>query len=701
MLIRVRLPRGTLKLRVEASLSYADVLSQIRQEASIPAECKIALSLNKKDSLPGLDAASIGSLGIAGGDLVYLLEDGGAPLSSTSATAAASTPTALPLPPGYRPSAATVSATATASRPSPGAAAAAAAEARAAAAVTTAASVGGSATSSATPMQVDDGSNEALHQLVGMGFTRERAGAALARSGGELERAVELLVPSAPPSTRLNAAAAPMEISHASIHPASSASSSASSSILADARGNALLSTAPPRPPIPTSLVPQAWLDGLDALLAGGGAASTAEALCLMLHLQLSHAGFVLRSTAAGDVAGSAGDVAGSAGDVAGSAGDAAAARGGGSSPPPLPAGWRQVPGLYTFGYSHERAQQPPLAAASAASCPPATTLTIKAIPMGPLLMVHGLLDGGPPAQLANGGSATPPPPCVLSAQLKLTEYAKHRDVKPVASSASGLSSLPSWSISCRHASCSPHARRTGRYRLAAPPQAAARRRAPSASTTFYPSSGSSSSRILTSSASAGRWRSARPCCRWLETSCCGSACTRRPTRARPSAAALTSMRRGAWVLAAAEWVLAAAEWVLAAAEWVLAGRWQPSSVARSPRELPRPRNDANARCSAIIVSPRCHSFPAASPTGRCPTEAASPEAAASRAAAFWAMGRRGTTPTAAQAPPGFIGGDFDRLPGGFGVDSAVAAAAFTAGRAACCLPARCLLALASTPSRL
>ena len=163
-----------------------------------------------------------------------------------------------------------------------------------------------------------------------------------------------------------------------------------------------------------------------------------------MLHLQLSHAGFVLRSTAAGDVAGSAGDVAGSAGDVAGSAG---------TPPPPAvvvaalrrPAGWRQVPGLYTFGYSHERAQQPPLAAASAASCPPATTLTIKAIPMGPLLMVHGLLDGGPLfAQLANGGSATPPPPCVLSAQLKLTEYAKHRDVaKPVASSASGLSSLP------------------------------------------------------------------------------------------------------------------------------------------------------------------------------------------------------------------------------------------------------------------
>ena len=101
MLIRVRLPSGgTLKLRVEASLSYADVLSQIRQEASIPAECKITLSLNKKDSLPGLHAASIGSLGIAGGDLVYLLEDGGAPLSLTSATAAASTPTTLPLPPG-------------------------------------------------------------------------------------------------------------------------------------------------------------------------------------------------------------------------------------------------------------------------------------------------------------------------------------------------------------------------------------------------------------------------------------------------------------------------------------------------------------------------------------------------------------------------------------------------------------------------
>ena len=189
----------------------------------------------------------------------------------------------------------------------------------------------------------------------------------------------------------------------------SSSSSAATAPLLADSRGQAL--AAQPKPPMPTALVPQSWLHSLDALLSGGGASNASEALCLLLHLQLCQAGFVLRSTAAGDVQPSP--------------------SGGGASEatPPLPAGWRQTPGLYTFGYAHERAP----AAGS--------ILTIKAVPMGPMLLIHSMLDCS--ALVAAGGGQAPTTPLVLSTQVALSEYARHRDLTSPVTSTKGLSSLP------------------------------------------------------------------------------------------------------------------------------------------------------------------------------------------------------------------------------------------------------------------
>ena len=511
MLIRVRLPSGgTLKLRVEASLPYSDLLRQVAAEASLPAE-GLQLSLNKREALPELPAASIGSLGIAGGDLIYLL---GAPSlagaaaaavpSSSSATSGLAAPavSASPLPPGYvAPSPAAASA-----RPSPGAAAAAAAEARAA---------GG-----AVAMQVDI-SDSSLDQLVGMGFERARASAALQRANGVLGVALDLLTN----ATTSGAAAPPLAASSAS-------ASASSSSALADARGQALAASLPPKPPVPTSLVPQAWLTALDALLADGGASCAAEAVCLQLHLQLTQAGFVLRAT-------SGGNVPAEAATAAAVGGGAASAAGGGTPSaaplvPRMPEGWRQTPGLYSFGYAHARLP---------AAAPP--TLTVKAVPMGPLLMVHGLVDGS-----ALTGAAMPSP-AVLSAQLPLSEFAKHREVdKPVGSASGGLSSLPKLvhMLSTRlvQPACEAHrpliAVALG-HAGGGGANAAAGGGRPTCFDDLLPELRFTVLAHLDVRRWAARWRSARRWWAWPATTCCGRGCTRPPSGRRRGASTPTSAR--------------------------------------------------------------------------------------------------------------------------------------------------------------
>ena len=63
MLLRVRTPSGsTLKLRIEPSASYASVVEQAAREAGL-SNTDLHLSLEKREPLPALQAASIVSLG--------------------------------------------------------------------------------------------------------------------------------------------------------------------------------------------------------------------------------------------------------------------------------------------------------------------------------------------------------------------------------------------------------------------------------------------------------------------------------------------------------------------------------------------------------------------------------------------------------------------------------------------------------------
>ena len=366
MLLRVRIPSGgTVKLRIEPTLSYAQAIEQVAREAGLPPD-GLSFSLNKRESLPALPAAAISSLGLTSGDLVYLI-DASAPPPPAPAPAPAHTPTQA--------------ITALPSRPSPS-------WPPAPRAALAAAPVAPAPASAAA----------AIAQLGAMGFSEDRARSAFVRAGNNLERAIDLLTagdrttPTAP---------APAAVA--------ASSSSAGGSSLADAHGQAL--AAQPMPPVPTALVPQSWLSALDAAYANGGAANSGEAVIVLMHWQLTQAGFRLASTMAGPVAPSTSPPA-----RCKAAKPASAA---------LPIGWRGTPGLFTFGYAHERQ-------------PASTVLTVKCVPMGPMLLIHGMVEGGDGA-----ASAAASQPAVLSAQITLSEYARHRDVNAPVPSAAALSGLP------------------------------------------------------------------------------------------------------------------------------------------------------------------------------------------------------------------------------------------------------------------
>ena len=89
MLLRVRLASGgTLKLRVDADLSYAAALELIATEAKL-SPTGLSLSLNRREPLAATPSTSICSIGLSPGDLVYLLggPEAPAPLQPLAAAA--------------------------------------------------------------------------------------------------------------------------------------------------------------------------------------------------------------------------------------------------------------------------------------------------------------------------------------------------------------------------------------------------------------------------------------------------------------------------------------------------------------------------------------------------------------------------------------------------------------------------------------
>eukprot|EP01043_Picozoa_sp_COSAG02_P059341 COSAG02_NODE_7547_length_2966_cov_63.943844_1_plen_517_part_10 len=77
MLLRVRGPGETyLKIRCEPSTSYADLIAEVEKRCEWSGEPgALQLSLNKKEPLELEQADNIGSAGIRGGDLLYMLAD--------------------------------------------------------------------------------------------------------------------------------------------------------------------------------------------------------------------------------------------------------------------------------------------------------------------------------------------------------------------------------------------------------------------------------------------------------------------------------------------------------------------------------------------------------------------------------------------------------------------------------------------------
>ena len=182
MLLRVRGPGGTHKIRCEPSTPYAELIALAESACGWSgAPGSLRLSLNKKDPLDLELGAAVGSGGLCGGDLLHIL---GAQHAGGAA------PRAAP-------------AVAQAQQMPPAAAAAAAAERRQAA---------------AAPPRPPSGTTTvrypaASDTLVEMGFAREQADSALEMSDGSLERAAEILMSGAleqpePPAAPTAAAAA-------------------------------------------------------------------------------------------------------------------------------------------------------------------------------------------------------------------------------------------------------------------------------------------------------------------------------------------------------------------------------------------------------------------------------------------------------------------------------------------------------------
>eukprot|EP01043_Picozoa_sp_COSAG02_P052192 COSAG02_NODE_5587_length_4209_cov_1.663504_1_plen_403_part_10 len=176
MLLRIRGPSGTYKVRCEPSTTYAELVAEVEKQCEWAGEVgALRLSLNKKDQLELEQECSIGSAGIRGGDLLYIIADAGAITRAAPPVVA-------------RPAAAAPRQTSA----SAAAAAAAAAERRAAANSYTVAAP------TRTPVHRHTRTTTvrypaASDMLVEMGFSREQSDAALGMCDGNAERAVGLI----------------------------------------------------------------------------------------------------------------------------------------------------------------------------------------------------------------------------------------------------------------------------------------------------------------------------------------------------------------------------------------------------------------------------------------------------------------------------------------------------------------------------
>jgi hypothetical protein len=174
MLLRIRGPSGTYKVRCEPSTTYAELVAEVEKQCEWAGEAgALRLSLNKKDQLQLEQEGSVGSVGIRGGDLLYIIAD-------ADAITRAAPPVAV------RPAAPRQT-----SAPAAGAAAAAA-ERRAAANAYTIATPTSSSTNRQTRMTTVR-YPAASDMLVEMGFSREQSDAALGMCDGNAERAVGLI----------------------------------------------------------------------------------------------------------------------------------------------------------------------------------------------------------------------------------------------------------------------------------------------------------------------------------------------------------------------------------------------------------------------------------------------------------------------------------------------------------------------------
>ncbi len=177
MLLRIRGPSGTYKVRCEPSTTYAELVAEVEKQCEWAGEVgALRLSLNKKDQLELEQEGSIGSAGIRGGDLLYIIADAGA--------IARAAPPVIARPAAAAPRQASASAAA---------AAAAAAERRAAAANSYTV-----AAPTPTPARRQTRTTTvrypaASDMLVEMGFSREQSDAALGMCDGNAECAVGLI----------------------------------------------------------------------------------------------------------------------------------------------------------------------------------------------------------------------------------------------------------------------------------------------------------------------------------------------------------------------------------------------------------------------------------------------------------------------------------------------------------------------------
>ena len=375
LLLRVRLTSATgstLKLRVEPSLTYEELVKMAASEAGItPSACE--LSLNKKSPIPcAAPGVSVAQLGLAHGDLIYLVDRA----ALTTASPAYASPVAT-----------------NARMPAPGV-----------------------ASPSGEVAQLQPG----VGRLVAMGYGTADAAAALTRASGSVARATELLAAAAAaPGERMVVDSEPLPLMSTPVaprHPSprspsgpspddtgvppteacSGGSSSWASVSPSDTREPAEVLSHPaqrvdamhdvavaalvaaPAPLPPSTLVPQSLVHALGTLLASSGAEGPHEPLVVAMHAMLVQSGFVTTtpSLAATGV------------------------------PPPLPPGWRATPGLYTLQYRHTRHVDGPLT-------------ELKCVPMGPTLLVHAMLLQPP----LDGES----PPALLSWQLASANHALTR----------------------------------------------------------------------------------------------------------------------------------------------------------------------------------------------------------------------------------------------------------------------------------